>query len=88
MKWMAASLALLIATPAIAQSAPYKLIILRGNEGITTADYPSAARCEAARTAIQRLVERENEGKEAQYLPNGGVIIPSKLYLTAYCIPG
>ena len=54
MKWMAASLALLIATPAIAQSSPYKLIILRGNEGITTADYPSAARCEAARTAIQR----------------------------------
>ncbi len=64
---------LLAAAPANAQSVPYKLILLRGDNGITVTDYPSEARCEAARAAIQRLMAQENEGKEPQFLPGGGV---------------
>ncbi|PKP64685.1 MAG: hypothetical protein CVT85_09855 [Alphaproteobacteria bacterium HGW-Alphaproteobacteria-7] len=79
---------LLAATPANAQSVPYKLILIHGENGITVIDYPSAARCEAARSAIQRIVDQENKGKEPQILPGGGVIFPTLLIMKAYCIPG
>jgi hypothetical protein len=31
---------------------------------------------------------QENEGKEPQFLPGGGVIFQEQLILKAYCIPG
>lgn len=67
---------------------PYKLIVTRGGDGIAITDYPNAARCEAARASIQRLIARENEGKQPQHLPGGGMIIPKILRMEAYCIPG
>jgi hypothetical protein len=89
MRLAIAIILLAFATEASAQSGqPHKLIVLRGNDGIAVTDYPSAARCEAARNAIQRLVDRANQGKEPQRLPRGGVIIPRTLDLEAHCIPG
>lgn len=81
----------LMAFPVVAHAQsgqPYKLLILRGTESIAVSDYPSAARCEAARVSIQRLMERENSGKEPRTLPGGGVFIPQRLTLESYCIPG
>lgn len=80
----------LLATSAIAQSPqPYKLIVLRGDsDGIAITDYPSAERCQAAKDAIIRLVKFANADKEPRNLPGGGVFIPRRLLLEAYCIPG
>ncbi len=83
-----AATALMVASPVSAQSAPYKLIVLRGDNGIAITDYRSAASCEAARVAIQQLMDRENQGREPRTLPNGGVILQEQLILKPYCIPG
>lgn len=84
-----AAVVLALSAPAHAQSPiPFKLVVLRGTDGIAMADYPSAARCEAAKEAILQLVARENQDKQVQRLPNGGMIIPKILRLEAFCIPG
>ena len=89
MKLLIATAMLALAAPAQAQGGkPYKLIVLRGADGVAMTDYPSAERCEAARVAIQRLIARENEGKYVERTPGGGLIIPNLLRLEAYCIPG
>ena len=80
----------LLAFPASASAqAPqaYKMLIL-GNDGITVTDYPSEARCEAARAAILRLMERENRDLRPEPLPNGGLLIKAPLSLRTHCIPG
>lgn len=89
MKFLFATLLLAIPAGATAQSSqPHKLILLHGQEGLAITDYPSAARCEMARVAIERLVEAENRNTEPRQLPGGGVIFPWALSLRAYCIPG
>lgn len=89
MRLLVAAVALVLAAPVHAQGAqPHKLIVLRGNDGMAITDYPSAARCEAARAAIQRLIARENDGKHVERTPGGGLFIPNLLRLEAYCIPG
>lgn len=63
------------ASSASAQSAaPYKLIITWYQAGIVAVDYPSKARCEAARLAVMQAIEKRNGG------PGGNDI--------AFCIPG
>ena len=66
---------MLVATSASAQSAsPYKLIITWYQAGIVAVDYPTKARCEAARLAVMQAIEKRNGG-------TGGSDI-------AFCIPG
>lgn len=65
-----------------------KLIIFRPGGGIAVADYPTAARCEAARKALIALVDRENALRKPTPVTGGGVIIPNRLSAEAYCIPG
>lgn len=64
-----------VATSANAQSVTsYKLIITWYQAGIVAVDYPSKARCEAAKLAVMQAIERRNGG------PSGNDI--------AFCIPG
>ncbi len=89
MRLLVALLAVWFTAQAQAQpSQPAKMIIVSDNSTVAVTDYPSLARCEAARSALKRIVEAENEGKEPQLLPGGGIIISERLNLTAYCIPG
>ena len=46
--------------PALAQSTPFKLVIL-WTDTVAVVDYPTAARCEAAKVALERRKEQELE---------------------------
>jgi hypothetical protein len=90
MKWMT-SILFLAALPTNSSAQithPYKLIIIRGVNGLSITEYPSSIRCENARIAIQRLISHENEDKKPQISQGGGMIIPLLLDLKSYCIPG
>ena len=51
---------LALASPAAAQAnGPAKMILMH-SQGIAVTDFPSMARCEAARTAILRVIAEEN----------------------------
>lgn len=80
-------MALLQASSASAQSMPYKLIITWHQSNITVIDYPSAARCEAARLAVLAEVERRGAESRANAERIGGQIIGGTPN-GAFCIPG
>lgn len=79
----------MLAVSAVAQSsAPAKMMVVQGNAMAIT-DYPSMARCEAARVALQRLVEQENAASgPPRSLPGGGTVISLPLMVRTLCIPG
>lgn len=81
---------LFTASAAAAQSSPkpYKLIVLRDQQGVAVTDYPSLERCEKAIASLKLLVDRQNADKAPRYLDGGGMIIPKLLVLEAFCIPG
>lgn len=73
--------------PALAQSAPFKLVILWG-DAVTVVDYPTAARCEAAKAALERRKEQELEKRKPEFPPGGGIIMPRPWIMEMICIPG
>ena len=81
-------LALLLPSAAWAQqSAPYKLVIASSEGGLVVVDYPSAARCERAKAAIDAEMERRNaEIRERE--ARGTVIVHPGWRARAICIPG
>ena len=68
------------------QVRPAKLVVI--GQGIAITDYPSMARCEAARAYIARLIAEKNAGIETVHLPGGGVVTTLPLSLQSFCVPG
>lgn len=68
---------LALASPAYAQGVgPAKMILIHGQGGIAVTDFPSMARCEAARRAILRAIAEENANlPPPQAVPGGGTIM-------------
>lgn len=77
----------LVPTAAIAQSAGYKLVIAYSEGGVTTVDYPSKARCDAARTVVMAERQRRLDASKASLMP-GQVLVGSPRIPEAFCIPG
>lgn len=75
-------------SPALAQSAPFKLIILWGDSGVAIVDYPTGARCEAAKATLERRKNQELEKRKPERTLGGGLIIPKPWVMEAICIPG
>jgi hypothetical protein len=73
-------------TAALAQSEPYKLIITWYQSSNLEIDYPSLARCERAKMAVEREVDRRRREQESS-MPPGSVTI-GKSPNGAFCIPG
>lgn len=73
--YIAALVGLAIASPAIAQATgPAKMLLIH-SKGIAVTDFPSMARCEAARRAILRAIAEDNANlPPPEVLPNGGTI--------------
>ena len=88
MKKLAAILALFAAAPVAAQSTPYKLLILWGNDGVEVVDYPSRARCEAALTVLQQRKQQEIAQRQPRDVPGGGMILSPPWQMEMLCIPG
>lgn len=67
---------LALASPAVAQDdGPAKMILIH-SQGIAVTDFPSMARCEAARRAILRAIAVENANlPPPQAVPGGGTIM-------------
>lgn len=66
---------MLAATSANAQTAtPYKLIITWYQAGIVAVDYPTKARCEAARLAVMEAIAKRSRTSDGSDI--------------AFCIPG
>ena len=84
---IAASL-LLAPQPALAQSAPFKLIIIYNSKSIAVADYPNKERCESAARSLTIWTAQRGSKNGTEYLPGGGVIITSGPTLEGICIPG
>lgn len=52
------------------------MILIHSGGGIAVTDFPSMARCEAARRAILRVIAEENANRPPpESLPNGGTIM-------------
>lgn len=81
-----ALLLLSIPSASIAQAGSYKLIITWYQAGMVVVDYPSAARCEAARRAVEAEVAKRQRETVAN-LPPGGIIFGTSAN-GAFCIPG
>jgi len=75
-------------TKAPAFSGPAKMIIFSATGATTVIDYPTQARCDAARLVLQRLMVRENDSHPPQTLPNGGTITTLPLSARMLCFPG
>jgi len=73
--------------PALAQSTPFKLVIL-WTDTVAGVDYPTAARCEAAKVALERRKEQELEKRKPEFPPGGGIIMPRPWIMEMICIPG
>lgn len=87
MKWTALLL-LLNSGIAVAQPGqPAKLMILSGGS-VAVTDYPSMARCEAAKSVLLRIVQHENVSHPPQVLPGGGTIMTLPISIRAFCFPG
>jgi hypothetical protein len=74
--------------PALAQIAAFKLVILWGDSGVYVVDYPTAARCKAAKAALERRKSQELERRKPEFPPGGGIIIPRPWIMEMICIPG
>lgn len=83
MKWIAALL-LLLPSAALAQAAPYKLVIIWGGGAIAATDYPSLTRCERGRQAVYAEIERKKQEFQKMY-PGAQPAGPSTA--GAFCIP-
>jgi hypothetical protein len=79
--------AIAISLPAFAQGTPFKLVIL-WKDSIAVVDYPTAARCEAAKAVLERRKQQELEKRKPEFLPGGGMIIPEPWIMEMICIPG
>lgn len=88
MKPLIAAAALLLATPAIAQTSPYKLLILWGTSGVAIVDYPTIGRCEAALRVLERRKAEEVASRQPKRTEGGGVIFPPPWQMEMACIPG
>lgn len=84
MKWLAI-LSVFISSAAVAQSAPYKLVIIWGGGAIAVTDYPSAARCERGRQEVYAEIERKMQDFRKMY-PGAQPVGPTTA--GAFCIPG
>lgn len=84
MVWTAAVIALAL-QGAASPAGPYKLVI-SSESGVVVTDYPSRARCERAKLAVEVESARRRQAAEAS-LPQGSILtrVP---YLIAACIPG
>ena len=67
-------------------SGPYKLVITWYQSDLAVIDYPSRARCEKAKRAVEDEVARRKAESEAT-APPGSVVI-GKSPNGAFCIPG
>lgn len=85
MKGMIALIGLTICTPLVAQNVPYKLVIRWYQSDLTVIDYPTKARCEAARTAVLDEIVRLQMETQKTY-PGATPVGPS--FNGAFCIPG
>ena len=81
----AALLAVLLPTVALAQTVPYKLVIIWGGGDLVVTDYPSLARCERGKQAVYAEIERKIAAFNAMY-PNSKPTSPQTA--GAFCIPG
>ena len=66
----AALLAVLLPTVALAQTVPYKLVIIWGGGDLVVTDYPSLARCERGKQAVTK----DSEGDVALPAFNSSVV--------------
>lgn len=79
---IALAIALLAADPTITArgNPPAKMVVFRGREGIAITDYPTLARCEAARAIVSEMVRRlDQRGDDATSEP---------IAIGTLCIPG
>ena len=88
MRPVIALLALAVSAPAVAQSGAYRLILTWSQGGITTVDYPSAARCEMARRAVEAEREARITAAERRSAAQGGIMTGAPWTIYALCIPG
>lgn len=79
--------AVAFSSTAFAQGAPFKLVIL-WDGSVAIVDYPTAARCEAAKAALERRKEQELEKRKPEFTPGGGIIYPRPWIMEMICIPG
>lgn len=89
MKSLVAVAALLIPASVGAQAGPYKLVLTWSQNAITVVDYPSAARCEQARRAVE--AERDRRIEEVKRRPppvQGAITIGQPTTVYGFCIPG
>ncbi len=75
-----------VPTAAVAQAAPYKLIITWYQSDLTVIDYPSLARCEQAKLAIEAEIQKRKRENDA-LAPPGSIVI-GKSPNGAFCMPG
>ena len=71
---------------ALAQAAPYKLVIMLHN-GITITDYPSLVRCERGRNAVLAELDRRMQEFLRSTSP-GTTVTPLPGSRSVFCIPG
>jgi hypothetical protein len=71
---------------ASAQTGAFKLVIVWHQSGLAVVDYPNAARCEAARKAVEAAAEKKSRDTLAT-LPPGYERIGPPANLS-FCIPG
>lgn len=88
MKTLLAVVALLASAPSYGQSASTKLILTWSQGGIVVVDYPSAARCEQARQAIEAERERRVAEAERSAARRGGTLVGAPWAVYGICIPG
>ena len=81
---------MVVAIPAEAQGTGAAKMILLYGQGIAVTEFPSMARCEAARAATKRAIAENNANlPPPQAMPGGGTIttLPTAQPKT-FCIPG
>lgn len=78
---MIAALALLAAQPGAAN------LVIATEHGVAMSDYPSAAKCEAARAEAIRIRDTEIAKARAEAAAKGGTLIDSSFALVAFCLP-
>lgn len=82
-----AGMLLLQPEPAFAQSTGYKLIVAYSEGGVTAVDYPTKARCETAREAVQSEARARIARSNANLAP-GAILVQGPRVPDAFCIPG
>lgn len=74
------------ASAQLRRATPYKMI-LREGQSMTTIDYPSRARCDAAKAVIDGENAQKQEDARRRMEATRGNIIISPLLLRATCVP-